>query len=103
MTHCMRRAGSEKLGAGAHARRGFVEALSTDVRAALMVALIQQLYQIEHTIADLDPEARRTVRQAESVPVLTKIAAERDQLTRAVLPKSPLGMRCGISRIKARP
>jgi len=41
--------------------------------------------------ADLDPEARRTLRQAESVPLLRKIAAERDQLTRVVLPKSPLG------------
>jgi transposase len=56
-----------------------------------MVALIQQLYQVEHTAADLDPDARRTVRQAESVPLLTKIAAERDQLSRVVLPKSPLG------------
>ena len=56
-----------------------------------MVALIQQLYQVEHTAADLDPEARRTARQAESVPLLTKIAAERDQLSRVVLPKSPLG------------
>jgi transposase len=56
-----------------------------------MVALIQQLYQVEHTAADLDPDARRTVRQAESVPLLTKIAAERDQLSHVVLPKSPLG------------
>jgi hypothetical protein len=38
---------------------GFVEALTTDVRAALMVALIQQLYQVEHAASDLDPEARR--------------------------------------------
>jgi len=80
-----------EIGCWAHARRGFVEALSTDVRAALMVALIQQLYQVEHTAAELDRDARRTVRQAESVPLLTRIAAECDQLSRLVLPKSPLG------------
>src|SRR2546422_6387427 len=48
-----------EIGGWAHARRGFVEALSTDARAALMVALIQQFYQIEHAAADLDPDARR--------------------------------------------
>jgi transposase len=80
-----------EIGCWAHARRGFVEALSTDVRAALMVAIIQQLYQVEHMVADRDPEARRTLRQAESVPLLMKIAAERDQLARVVLPRSPLG------------
>jgi transposase len=75
----------------AHARRGFVEALTTDVRAALMVALIQQLYQVERAGADLEADARRVLRQAESIPVLAKIAAEREQLACTVLPKSPLG------------
>jgi transposase len=80
-----------EIGCWAHARRGFVEALTTDVRAALMVALIQQLYEVEHAGADLDPDARRALRHAESIPLLTKIAAERDQLAGTVLPKSPLG------------
>jgi len=80
-----------EIGCWAHARRGFVEALTTDVRAALMVALIQQLYQVEHAAADVDADARRAVRQAESIPLLAKIAAERDALARSVLPKSPLG------------
>jgi transposase len=80
-----------EIGCWAHARRGFVEALSTDVRAALTVALIQQLYDIERVGAELTAEARRDLRQAQSVPLLAKIATERDQLARTVLPKSPLG------------
>jgi transposase len=75
----------------AHTRRGFVEALTTDVRAALMVALIQQLYQIERATAELPAEARRDIRRDQSVPLLAKIQIERDALTRTVLPKSPLG------------
>ncbi len=80
-----------EIGCWAPARRGFVEALTTDVRAALMVALIQQLYQVERAAADLDADARRDLRHADSIPLLAKIAAERDQLAHAVLPKSPLG------------
>jgi len=91
-----------EIGCWAHARRGFVEALTTDVRAALMVALIQQLYQVEHAAADVDADARRAVRQAESIPLLAKIAAERDALARSVLPKSRWAMRSGILRISGR-
>ena len=36
-----------EIGCWAHARRRFVEALMTDQHAAVMVALIQQLYQVE--------------------------------------------------------
>ena len=74
-----------------------VEALPTDVRAALMVALIQQLYQVERAGAALPTDARRTLRVEHSVPLLAKIAAERDALARTVLPKSPLGRRAGPS------
>jgi transposase len=80
-----------EIGCWAHARRGFVEALTTDVRAALTVALIQQLYDVERAGAELLADARRDLRQAQSMPLLTKIATERDQLARTVLPKSPLG------------
>ena len=80
-----------EIGCWAHARRGFVEALTTDVRAALMVALIQQRYQVERTGAELSTDARRALRAEQSVPLLAKIAAERDALTQTVLPKSPLG------------
>ena len=80
-----------EIGCWAHARRGFVEALTTDVRAALTVALIQQLYDVERAGADRSPDARRELRHEQSRPLLAKIAAERDQLAQTVLPKSPLG------------
>ena len=80
-----------EIGCWAHARRGFVEALTTDVRAALMVALIQQLYQVERAGAELPTEARRALRAEHSVPLLAKIAAERNALALTILPKSPLG------------
>lgn len=80
-----------EIGCWAHARRGFVEALPTDARAAPMVALIQELYQIERAIADETGDVRCTRRQDESVPILQRIAAERDALEATVLPKSPLG------------
>ena len=68
----------------------------TDPQAALMVARIQQLYQVEHASVDLDPDARRE----QSVPLLAQIDVVRQDLTRTVLPKSP--MPSGISRISAR-
>jgi len=80
-----------EVGCWAHTRRGFVEALATDVRAALMIALIQQLYQVERAGAELSAEGRRTLRGDQSVPLLAKIQAERDALAQTVLPKSPLG------------
>jgi hypothetical protein len=80
-----------EIGCWAHARRRFVEALMTDSPAALMVARIQQLYQVERAGADLDPDARRVLRGEQSVPLLAQIDAVRQDLARTVLPKSPLG------------
>ena len=75
----------------AHGRRRFVEALPTDPQAARIVAPIQQLYDVERAAAALDVEARRALRQEQSVPLLAHIDAVRQELTRTVLPKSPLG------------
>jgi transposase len=80
-----------EIGCWAHARRRFVEAFLIDTSAALMIALIQQLYEVEHTAAELDPAARQALRQEQSVPLLAKVDAERQALGRVVLPKSPLG------------
>lgn len=80
-----------EVGCWAHVRRGFVEAFMIDTAAALMIALIQQLYQVEQAAADLDPDSRRALRQEQSMPLLAKIDAERQALARTVLPKSPLG------------
>jgi transposase len=80
-----------ELGCWAHARRGFVEALPTDARAAPMIALIQELYQVERAVADEAADGRRARRLAHSVPILMAIRTERNALADAVLPKSPLG------------
>src|SRR4029450_6344425 len=80
-----------EIGCWAHARGRFVEALMIDSQAALMVARIQQVYQVEHAGADLDRDARRTLRLKQSVPLLAQIDAVRQDLARSVLPKSPLG------------
>lgn len=80
-----------EIGCWAHGRRRFVEAFLTDPQAALIVALIQQLYDVERFAADLDVEARRALRQAQSVPLLARIDVVRQHLARTVLPKSPLG------------
>jgi transposase len=80
-----------EIGCWAHARRRFVEALLTDPSAALVVALVQQLYQVERAAADLSVEARRLLRQEQSVPLLSQIDTVRQDLARTVLPKSPLG------------
>jgi transposase len=81
--------GMEEIGCWAHARRRFVEALSGDTRAATMVALIQQLYQVERDATDA--ASRLRLRQERSKPILEQIAAERQRLEGEVLPKSPLG------------
>jgi len=80
-----------EIGCWAHTRRGFVEALTTDVRAAVMVARIQQLYAVERAAADDSVEARHRRRAEQSGPLLAQIRAEREALATVVLPKSPLG------------
>jgi hypothetical protein len=71
--------------------RVLVKAAVEKPGAVEKIALIQQLYQVEHAAADLDPDGRRALRQDQSVPLLAKIDAERQALARTVLPKSPLG------------
>lgn len=80
-----------EIGCMAHARRRFVEAFAMDGSAALMVALIQQLYQVERAAADLTPDTRRLRRHDQSTPLLAQLKAERNRLAQTALPKSPLG------------
>jgi transposase len=75
----------------AHARRKFFDARDTDsARAAAMLAMIQELYAVEHEARDLSDEARRELRQEKSVPVLGKIKAWLDEQIKLVLPRSPM-------------
>lgn len=80
-----------EIGCWAHGRRRFVEAFLTDGSAARMVALIQQLYHVEHAAADATVEARTALRQQHAAPLLAQIQALRDEIATTALPKSPLG------------
>ena len=80
-----------EIGCMAHARRRFVEAFMTDSTPARMIALMQQLYDVERAAAALTFEARQALRQEQSVPLLARIDAERARLAQIVLPKSPVG------------
>jgi transposase len=75
----------------AHARRKFFDAKETDGRrAAEMLEKVRQLYAIEELAKALDPDARRALRQEQSVPVLAQIKAWLDAEGRLVLPRSPM-------------
>jgi hypothetical protein len=74
-----------------HARRRFREALESDPRAALMLALIQELYRVESDADGLSPEPRQALRQERAVPILARIDELRLKLQAEALPKSPLG------------
>jgi len=75
----------------AHARRKFYDAQDSDGRrAALMLALIGELYAIEREAREADEATRRALRQQRSVPVLEKIKAWLDTEREIVLPRSPM-------------
>lgn len=61
-----------EVGCWAHARRPLVELADTDCRVAYPLQLIRRVYRIEHLadVQPLGPEARRTLRQARTAPVL---------------------------------
>ena len=80
-----------EVGCFAHARRRFVEALETDPSAALIVALIQRLYEVERETADVSVEARHAARQERSRPLLAQLDQARGHLAGHALPKSPVG------------
>jgi transposase len=76
----------------AHARRKFYDARSSAPREANQVLeWIRQLYDLEDQARELTPEARRALRQRESVPIPERIEAHLDELSGRVLPKSALG------------
>jgi transposase len=75
----------------AHARRKFYEARSTSpAEASLIIQIILRLYQVEDRARPLDDEARRVLRQTESVPILSRLREELDRLSVKLLPKSAL-------------
>lgn len=87
-----------EAGCMAHARRGFVEAEAEDkVNAGHAIAAIRRLYAIEREAKDLglDADARRELRQRESLPVLHALQAWLAELRKTTRPKSLLGKAVG--------
>jgi transposase len=75
----------------AHARRKFFEARSSaPAEASLILQIIQRLYEVENRARSLDNDARRAMRQAESVLILKRLREELDRLSSKLLPKSAL-------------
>jgi transposase len=75
----------------AHARRKFFEARSSSpAEASLILQIIQRLYEVEDRARPLEDEARRSMRQTESVPILERLRGELDRLASRLLPKLAL-------------
>lgn len=82
----------------AHARRKFFDAKESDGRrAAEMLAIVRELYAVEDAAKALDDDARRELRQRESVPILHRIKAWLDAQQPVVLPRSPMGQAIGYA------
>jgi transposase len=76
----------------AHARRKFFDAaLSSPRESHQILEWIGQLYDIEDRAREWSPEARRSLREEESQPVLDRIETYLAELERLALPKSALG------------
>jgi hypothetical protein len=75
-----------------HARRKFFDArANAPLEANRVLEWIRQLYDVEDRARGLTAEARRAMRERESVPILDRIEAYLDELSPRVLPKSALG------------
>ena len=112
----VRRNGILRAGCWAHARRKVKEALDTGAAdAASLMALVQQLFDIERPINGIvqageitrekQLELRRSARAAHSTATVTAIYAEVDRLERlrSTLPKSKLGKALGYLQSQRQP
>jgi len=87
-----------EAGCMAHGRRGFIKAEVEDkTNAGHALAAIRRLYAVERQANEqnLGPEARRELRQRESLPVLTAMKPWLVELKRSVRPKSFVGKAVG--------
>lgn len=81
-----------EVGCWAHTRRYFFDAKDTDgARAQVALAYIAELYKVEEAAKELDPEARKTMRQERSKPVTEALKKWLNDEGVFVLPKSPMG------------
>lgn len=77
----------------AHARRKFFDAKDTDgLRSAAMLEMVRQLYAVEEEAKPLNDDARRELRQQQSLPILAKIRAWLEEQIKVVLPRSAMAL-----------
>ena len=84
----------------AHARRKFVQALDAgDARAAVVLALMRKLYQLEAKVIEknLDSFERLHLRQSQSAQVMAQLEKELSHLHAQAPPKTPLGQAVGYA------
>jgi transposase len=84
----------------AHARRKFFEAQDSDpMRSMIMLAYIRLLYEVERQARELAQggAGRRTLRQEQSLPILTHIEAYLKRGQPHVLPKTSIGVAIGYA------
>jgi transposase len=99
--NCVDRAGAERGGCHAHARRKLVEALRLgDARAVEGLSIYAELFHVDaesHRIGEslVDRFARR---QRDSAPLVEKLRAWMERVGGEVEPKSPLGQALGYLR-----
>jgi transposase len=82
---------AKEAGCWSHARRYYVEALETDKRAALAIAWIGQLFEVEREAANRTPDERLALRQERSRPVVEELGRWIAEASKTTPPKSPLG------------
>jgi len=82
----------------AHARRKFYDARSSSpAEASLITQIILRLYDVEDRARSMDDDARRALRQRESVPILERLREELNRLSLKLLPKSALAQAVGYA------
>jgi len=76
----------------AHGRRGFEEAIPTTSHPLVHEAMIwtQQLYDIEDRAKEMSAEDRHALRQAEALPILTRMKARFDEVRPMLRPTAKL-------------
>jgi transposase len=82
---------AKEAGCWSHARRYYVEALETDKRAALAIAWIGQLFEVEREAAGRAADERLALRQERSRPVVEELGRWIATTSKTMPPKSPLG------------
>lgn len=81
----------------AHGRRGFEEAIPTTSHPLVHEAMIwtQQLYDLEDRAQGISADERRTLRQAEALPILLRMKARFEEVRPTLRPTSKLAEAIG--------